>query len=182
MRDERGVTLVELLVFMMLSALMMGVIVQLITVSARTQPEISNRNAAITHARVLGERLTRELRLSDLVEAASPSAITFRTWIHRNQCGGTVPATPSAAIQCRVTYSCASGTCTRTEGNPDGSGTPKSAQLVSGITNSSDVFSYQPVSTPLTSIGYVVVRLVFPAEEPGEDAITIQDGTGLRNR
>lgn len=172
--------MIELLVGAAIGLMTLGLIGSMLVSSLRAEPRIAERNSAIQEGRVLQERLTRELRLAYGVQSASASSLTFDTYLHRTTCGvpggGTGPA-----IQCRVAYSCAEGTCTRSEG-PVGGAAADFDTLVSGISNSGSVFSYQPAPTPVTGIGFVGVTLEFPAEEAGEDAITLEDGAALRNQ
>jgi|SRR5215210_4847846 len=180
LKDQRGVSMTELLVYMAMSLLLAGAAAMLLIVAVKSQPRISSRDDAIQMARVTQERLARELRQSYSVQSATASQITFFTYARRVQCGGaaqTNPATP--AIACRVTYTCAAGVCDRTETNPAGTSQPYTARLVKGISNS-DVFAYRPSSTP-AAISYVATKLVFPAKG-GDDAITLEDGVNLRNR
>jgi hypothetical protein len=181
LRGERGTSVVELLVFMVMLGLVAAAGSALLIVAVRSEPRISERANAIQRGRVLQERLARELRQSYLVESASPSQVTFLTFVRRVQCGGPAPTDPSAsAIPCQVTYVCTAGTCTRSETNPAGTAAPNTARLVEGISNS-DVFSYAPSSSDPGDVGYVATKLVFPAEG-GDDAVTLEDGVDLRNR
>ena len=103
---------------------------------------------------MLADRVTRELRQGGVVFTATSTTITFRTYVRRTTCGGNVVSAAAVpATRCRVNYSCAGGICTRT------------------------VFSYYPSAA---DPGYVTVRFALPAED-GEDAITVEDGTALRN-
>jgi Tfp pilus assembly protein PilW len=182
--DEEGFTLVELLVGAVIGLIVLGTVVMLLVSSIQAQPRISDRSHAIQEGRALQERLTRELRVSYSVQSASPSSISFLTYLHRTSCGG---ATSTAtAIQCRVTYTCAAGACTRAEG-PTTGGAVDTDTLLTGISNASAVFCYSAMSNPCpappaaSAISFVGVKLVYPAEEPNEDAITLEDGTALRN-
>lgn len=182
MKCERGVTLVELLVFTMMLLVVLGAGSALLIVVVRNQPRVSDRDFAIQQGRVLQERFARELRQSSLVEqtpAPTSSSIIFRTYARRTQCGGAAETDPTKpAILCKVAYTCTAGACDRTEAPLTGQpGTPSTAQLVSGLSNS-DVFGYSPDAT---SPEYVTMRLVFPAEG-GDDAVTLEDGVDLRNR
>ena len=79
--------------------------------------------------------------------------------------------------QCRVTYNCSGGVCTRDEVNSDGSGTSNPVQLVTGL-ESNSVFAYSPSSaTP----DFVSVTIVMPGRSPGLPAITLSDGFEMRN-
>jgi Tfp pilus assembly protein PilV len=176
--DERGLTLVELLVAATLTIAVLGVAMMVVILSVRNQPQVSDRSAAIQQARVFQERLTRELRQSYSVETALPGDIEFETYVRVVSCGGAPQTNASApAIACRVAYQCTAGVCTRTESGPGGTGTPVTREFLRGISNS-DVFGYSPNAT---SPEYVSTKLVYPAAG-GDDAITLEDGVDLRNR
>jgi type II secretory pathway pseudopilin PulG len=182
LKCERGVSMVELLVFMMMLLFVLAAALTLLIVAVKSQPRISNRDFAIQQGRVLQERFARELRQSSLVEqtpAPTSSSITFDTYVRRIQCGGALETDPTKpAIACKVTYTCTAGACDRTEAPlPGQPGTTTTQQLVSGL-SSSAVFGYSPNST---NPGYITMRLVFPAEG-GDDAVTLDDGVDLRNR
>jgi type II secretory pathway pseudopilin PulG len=182
LKDERGVTLVELLMFMVMLLVVLAAAMTLLIIVVRNQPRISDRDFAIQQGRVLQERFAKELRQSSLVEqtpAPTSSAITFNTFLRRTQCGGATETDPTkAAIACKVTYSCTAGTCSRTEAPLTGQpGTTNTQQLVSGL-SSSAVFGYVPDTA---NPEYVTMQLVFPADG-GDDAVTLHDGVELRNR
>jgi type II secretory pathway pseudopilin PulG len=182
LKSERGVSIAELLVFMVMLLFVLAAAMTLLIVAVKSQPRISDRNFAIQDGRVLQERFARELRQSSRVEQApapTSSSITFDTYLRRTQCGGTLETDPTKpAIACKLTYTCTAGACGRTEAPlPGQPGTTTTQQLVSGL-SSSAVFGYSPDST---NPDYVTMRLVFPAEG-GDDAVTLEDGVDLRNR
>jgi Tfp pilus assembly protein PilW len=182
LKCERGVSMAELLVFMLMLLIVLAAGMALLIVAVKSQPRISDRTFAIQQGRVLQERFARELRQSSLVEqtpAPTSSSITFDTYVRHTQCGGVVETDPAKpAIACKVTYSCTAGACDRTEAPLAGQpGTTTTQQLVSGL-SSSAVFGYSPDST---NPDYVTMRLVFPAAG-GDDAVTLEDGVDLRNR
>jgi hypothetical protein len=122
------------------------------------------------------ERLTREVREGSTVATATASEFSFVTFVRAQPCGGTgQPSETTPAIQCRVTYACSGGTCTRTEALPDGSGGGTPVTLVEGL-NTPNVFTYSPATIPR----YVTVTLEYPARQGGE-SITLSDGAALRN-
>jgi type II secretory pathway pseudopilin PulG len=170
---ESGHTLIELLVATSMFLALLAVGLGILPMVLRSEPRISERAAHIQEGRALIERLTRELRQGSGVESATSTGLAFLTYTRRTQCGNSTVA--EHAIQCKVTYSCQGGTCTRTERNPDGSGTAPPVQLVEGL--QSAVFSYLPSAA---APEYVTVRLAFPAEG-GDDAVTLEDGANLRN-
>lgn len=171
--------MVELLVFMVMLGLVSAAAAMLLIVAVKSEPRISDRDAAIQQGRVLQARFARELRPSYKVEpGATSQTITFDTYLRRVQCGSSqVPAATVTAIPCRVSYICTAGRCTRSERNADGTGTPLVQQLVDGL-SSSAVFGYSPSAA---DPHYVTTRLVFPAAG-GDDAVTLDDGVELRNR
>lgn len=180
-RDERGMTITELLIAASLLLVVVSAALTLIPMTLQNEERVRDKAGAVQEGRTLVERLTRELRQgSAVVGTPTASTLSFSTYVHRASCGGAYSS--AAAIQCRITYSCGTaGTCTRTERNLDGSGTAPAQTLVTGLANvgqnGGTGFSYQPdASAP----GHVTVRLVFPGET-ADDAITLEDGASLRN-
>jgi prepilin-type N-terminal cleavage/methylation domain-containing protein len=178
-REEGGFTLAEMLVAIMITLIAFSSAMLVLNVAQRAQPRISDRSDSIQEGRVWIERLTRELRQgATMVGTPTASSMTFLTYVQHSACGSTASG---SSIQCRVSYVCSSsGTCTRTERSPDGTGTAPAVQVVSGL-QSNSVFTYSPTAA---GAEYVGVTLQFPAtDEAGEteDAITLQDGVSLRN-
>ena len=171
--EARGFTLIELLIAAAMSLLVLGTGVALMSTGMRNEPKVAEKAGEIQKARVAMERLTREIRQGDTVVSATPTQLSLITYVNSATCGG---ATSSRSMLCRVTYSCAAGACTRTESNPDGSGSTPPVTVVSGITSTS-VFSYSPSATAPTHVG---VHLLFPSES-GDDSITLTDGVTMRN-
>ena len=172
-KETDGFTLVELLVATILSLIVVGGAVTAFTSAIRNQPRIDSQANAIQQARTTMERMVRELRQGSSVPSASPSQLSIVTYVD-STCGG---ASATRAMQCRVTYACSSGICTRRLANPDGTSPTAPVRLVSGL-SSNNVFSYSPSATTPTWVG---VTLSFPAQT-GHNAITLTDGAALRNR
>ena len=176
LRSEGGITLVELLVSMVMLIVLSAAAMTLLMIVVRSQPRISDRDYAIQQGRVLQESLARELRQSYGVNSAGTTQIVFYTYLRHTSCGSTTQSSASTpAIPCRVTYSCTSGTCQRTETGLTG-GNTSTRTLVTGLASSS-LFGYSPSTT---NPSYVSTTLVFPADG-GDDAVTLQDGVELRN-
>jgi type II secretory pathway pseudopilin PulG len=173
LRDEGGLTLPELIVAAMISMVVLGAAVTLLTASLNSQPEVSERAGEIQRARTVMEQMTREVRQGSQVFVGSATQLSLITYVDKASCGG---ETATTAIQCRVDYSCVSGACTRTESQPDGSGSAPGVEVVSGLSGS-DVFEYSPSTVDPTYIG---MTMAFPASG-SEDAITLKDGVALRN-
>jgi type II secretory pathway pseudopilin PulG len=174
---QGGFTLIELMMAIFLLMAVLAIALPVVVQSMQTEPRISNRAAKISEARVLVERVARELRQGSVVETASSNTISFRTYVRRTACGGgTLPTASTPAILCRVTYACSGGICTRLEQNSNGTGGGTPTRMVEGLLSNA-VFTYLPnASAP----SYVEVRFEMPAEN-GNDSITLEDGIDLRN-
>ena len=179
--EESGFTLVELLLSSMIGLILIAVATTVFVTAGRTQPTQAERGNAILIARTTMERLTREVRQGSTVYPSTASQLSLLTYVHSATCGG---AHADTAIQCKVTYTCTAGSCTRVEAPPPGaSGSPGvPVTVVSGLSSSS-VFSYTPscgATSTSGSPGYICVNLTFPASN-GDDAISLQDGAGPLN-
>jgi prepilin-type N-terminal cleavage/methylation domain-containing protein len=173
--DQRGFTLMELLIAATMGLVVIGGGVMMFTSVVRSEPRTADRSAAIEQGRVTMERMTRELRQGATVTTGGATQLSLLTWVDSASCGGNAATT---SIQCQVTYSCSGGTCTRVEAAPGvQSGTP--VTVVSGLTPGT-VFTYSSCSGAPTVTEFVGIRLVFSAEN-GEDALTLSDGVDLRN-
>jgi len=176
---EAGLTLVELLVAAAMSVIIVGAAATMLISAVRQQPKLSKKNQEITTARYVLERMTREIRNGVVVyqePAPTGSQVSFRTQLRRTTCGGPVQESASApSIECRVTYSCTTTECTRTETAPEveSGGTPTT--IVSGL-DSSQVFNYEPSAEEPTYVG-VTLHIANPE---GEGDLTVTDGAGLR--
>jgi Tfp pilus assembly protein PilW len=180
-RDEAGFTLVESLMAMIVGLMVVGVGVTVLTTAGRTQPAQAKRGAAIQQSRNTMERLTREIRQGSTVYPSTASQLSLLTYVPHASCGSTAIG---SAIQCKVTYTCTAGNCTRVEqpppGNAGSAGAP--VRVASGL-SASDIFRYgSSCSATSTSglPGYVCVTLTYPAGN-GDDALTLQDGATPSN-
>jgi Tfp pilus assembly protein PilW len=174
--DESGFTMVEFLLAAMIGLIVVGVASTVFITAQRTQPGQVQKGNAILLARTTMERLTREVRQGSTVYPSTDTQLSLLTYVHSATCGG---AQANTSIQCKVTYTCTAGTCTRVEAPPPGSpGSPGPAvNVVTGLSSSS-VFSYTPTCSATTtsgSPGYICATLAFPGPN-GDDAITVQDG------
>lgn len=169
--DERGLTLIELLVAATLGLVVIGGALTMFASAIRSEPRSSSKVAAIQQARFTVDRITRELRQGLEIPMATPSKLAIVTYVKAASCGG---AAASTSIPCRVTYTCEAGKCTRVVAQPNGSAPGATVQVASGLVSTS-VFSYLPDATDPT---YVGVSLSFSSD--GEP-VTLSDGVALRN-
>jgi prepilin-type N-terminal cleavage/methylation domain-containing protein len=190
--SDAGFTLPELLVATVIGLAIIGSAVSLFTAIADTQPRASDRSEQIQQARFVSERLGRELRqasdattLPTTCTSGPCPGIAILTYVPSTNCTGDARTGTATAVRCRVFYSCSTaGTCTRTECPPTVADTvaptapPCGApvQVIEGLA-SDDVFTFSP-RTPGHS--FIAFALSFAAEN-GNDAITIEDGSALRN-
>jgi hypothetical protein len=175
--DERGTTLMELMLASTALIALLAIMGAGIVLVSQNQVRVADRSAQIQRGRAMIEGITRELREGSVVQNPTSSGLSFLTYVRRQQCGGSQPPTSDAtpAIQCRVTYACAGGTCTRTEALPDGSGAGPAVRLVDGL-RSNAVFAHTPAVNP----GHVTVTLEYPGKN-GDETVTLSDGAALRN-
>jgi type II secretory pathway pseudopilin PulG len=174
---EAGYTLIELLVASAMGIVLLGAFGSMLISSMRSQPEKTKRAQAVSTARWVTERMTREIRNGVAVDEALATKVSFRTYLRRTTCGAsTVPASSSPSIECRVTYTCTTTSCTRNETAPAvvTGGTPRT--LIKGI-DDSNVFTYSPSAANATFIG---ITLHFP-NPTGPADLTVSDGASLRN-
>jgi type II secretory pathway pseudopilin PulG len=192
LRQEGGFTLVEMLVGMVLTLAVFMLALPVIDGAFKTEGRVATAALSVGDARVFSERVGRDLRLTDWVYSADLSSLSVRTYVRRTSCGSGIPSAEDVpAIQCRVDYVCFGGsgafTCTRQEG----SAAP--VTLVTGLSDG-NVFSYPCPPNPFSggtcpatpddpnSVNYVGINAVLPNQSDiGGDAITLQDGTALRN-
>jgi prepilin-type N-terminal cleavage/methylation domain-containing protein len=174
---QAGFTLIEMLVASAMGVVLMGAVVTLIVGALHSQPGISKTAGDVQTVRFVTERLTRELREGVVVDKATASSVSFKTYVRHSTCGGSgMPPSGSPSIKCEVTYSCSGSSCTRIEAEPNVyTGTP--VTIFTGLNNSSSVFAYSPNATTPT---YVGLTITIPAEK-GSTATTVTDGASLRN-
>jgi len=178
--DEAGFTLVELLVGAAMGVVLMGAVASLVIGAVKYQPRITKKAENVTTARWVLERMTRELRNGERIEpSSSASSISFISYVRSSPCGtGTPLAAGQASVPCKITYSCTTTSCSRTEAPPTGSGSGTTQLLFTGI-NSNQVFSYPPTGKPAEA---TYVKVTFRVPDPqGSGSLTISDGASLRN-
>lgn len=181
LRGEAGFTLVETLTATLVGLMVVGTGVTVFTAIGRGQPDQVKRGASIQASRNTMERLTREIRQGSTIYASTATQLVLLTYVHSATCGSSADG-PS--IQCKVTYSCSSGRCTRVEAPPPGNTGSASAPVtvVSGL-KASDIFRYGSSCNATSTSGlpgYICVTLTYPAAN-GEDALTLQDGAAPIN-
>jgi prepilin-type N-terminal cleavage/methylation domain-containing protein len=188
-RGEDGLTLVELLVASAMSAILLAAIGSMVVSTMRTQPQLSKKAQNVSSARYALERMTREVRNGVRVDQATPSTVSFLTYVRRTSCGsGVATSAATPAIKCEVTYQCTTTACTRRE-SPDGLFTGTTRTIFSDI-GSSSVFCFVPSKAPdpltcgeaasVAGTTYVGVRLQMP-NPSGSSNLTVSDGASLRN-
>jgi Tfp pilus assembly protein PilW len=189
LRTEGGFTLVELMVAAAMSVVVVGAASSMLISAVKSQPELTKRAQSVSNARWVLARLTREIRNGVVVDKATPSSVSFRTYVRSSTCGsGATSAAGTAAIKCEVTYTCSTTACTRIEAAENVfAGT--ATTIFTGISNSS-VFCYVPSTeaSPLTcgpaatasGTKYIGVKLQIPSPN-GKSSFIVSDGASMRN-
>jgi Tfp pilus assembly protein PilW len=179
LRGEGGFSMIDVLVAAGLSLMLIGVGSTVMVTVFRAQPGQTDRGNKIEDSRNAMERLTREIRQGSTIYSATPTQVSFLTYVHSATCGG---AASDTAIRCVVTYNCTSSSCSRTEAAPPPSTASGPAVTVISGLSSSSVFGYGTSCSPTgaASSGYICATLTFPATN-GDDAITVQDGAAFAN-
>jgi type II secretory pathway pseudopilin PulG len=174
---EGGFTLPEVLVGILLTVVVAGAAMSVVSFATRTQPREAERAAQLQRGRTMIEQVTREVRQGEAVTGATASSLQILTRVHSATCGGP-PSATAPAITCRVLYECSATACQRTVRDPDGNGTAPARTMLSGISSAS-VFSYSPATS---NPSYVAVTLVYPSATAADgEAVTLSDGAALRN-
>jgi prepilin-type N-terminal cleavage/methylation domain-containing protein len=185
--DQRGMTLIELLVASAMSVVICGAAVALLISSVRNQPKITETADQVGKASRASEQMITELRQGVKLETREKAKVVFVTYVHTTSCS-TAPTATANPIQCRVTYTCATtGTCTKSVVNANGTGTALTSTLVTGLSNPTEVFCFMP-STEAGKCGtasseastYVGIKLQFP-NTGSKTVTTLENGATLRN-
>lgn len=179
-RSESGFTLVELLFASMIGLMVIATGVTVFITAGRSQPGQVQRGVTIQQARNAMERITREIRQGSTVYSSTGTQLALLTMVHSASCGG---AQANTAIQCKVTYTCTSGNCTRVEAPPPPATTPIGTTTVIRGLSSSSIFRYTPTCGATSTSGapgYICVNLAFPGDN-GDDALTVEDGAAPDN-
>lgn len=189
-KDESGMTLIEMLVAALMSVIVVGASCAMLISAVRDQPALSKKAQNVTTARYQLERVVREIRNGVKLETTTPAEVKLVARVRRVACGGAVQASSSAEpVQCQITYACSGESCTRREATLTGTpvGTPTVA--VTGL-GKTEVFCFVPSEgTDPTKCGppktgttptYVGVNLDVPNPQ-GPGLLTISDGATLRS-
>jgi Tfp pilus assembly protein PilV len=171
-REERGLTLVELMIAASVGLIVVGGALAMFISAVRSEPRTASKTAAIQQARFTVDRITRELRQGEDVSTHQSNKLAILTYVKAATCGG---AAATTSIPCEVTYTCSAGKCTRLVAPPNGIPPGPAVQVASGLA-SDDVFTYLPVGSPEPT--YVGVSLSFASEG---QPVTLTDGVALRN-
>jgi len=170
-RDERGYTLVELLVSMSILGIVMTSVSVLLVSATNAEVDMNRRFEAQTDARLGLDRLRREVHCAQSVAISSAGAVATLT----------IPTTcPTAAGLTSLTW------CTKVNGSRwdlwryEGSSCSGTGRKWAGSINQATIFAYSPQS--VTSLAYLSVNL--PVNVQGGKSISsyvLDDNIVLRN-
>lgn len=191
LKDESGLTLIEMLVAALMSVIIVGAACAMLITAVKDQPGLSRKAQNVTTARYQLERVVREIRAAVKVEKATPTEVELLTRTQRTTCGGTTKASPSVQRpECRVTYRCSGTTCTRSEATEGRVRVGTATIALTGI-ESPSVFCFVPSSegdpsqcgSPRSGTVPTYVGVDLRVKNPeGPGLLTISDGATLRTQ
>jgi Tfp pilus assembly protein PilV len=191
LRDETGLTLIEMLVAALMSVIIVGAACAMLITAVKDQPGLGRKAENVTTARYQLERVVREIRTAVKVEKASPSEVELLTKTQRTTCGAETKASPSVQrVQCRVTYRCSGSTCTRSEATEGKVPVGTSTTVLTGI-ESPSIFCFVPseesdpskCGSPRSGTVPTYVGMNLQVKNPeGPGLLTISDGATLRTQ
>jgi prepilin-type N-terminal cleavage/methylation domain-containing protein len=167
-RDERGMSLIELLVVMPMMGIVLLSIYALNNVGVKAQTETSDRVSTIQRQQNGLERMTREMRQAVGFTPVSSQIIDAETYVR------TSDASPS--VQRRVRYECLNASCVRYEGPSGGALTSGPQTVVTGVRNV-DIFFFEPNNV---NPNFVSVKLEVGVKG-ATNPVTLDGGFALRN-
>jgi prepilin-type N-terminal cleavage/methylation domain-containing protein len=171
-RDQRGMTLIEVLIAMPLALLLLFAAVDAMDVTAKHQSRTTKRTQAITQAKVGIDRMVREVREADSLNLLSSQIVEIVTPV-RPTSG---PSSYAGNLRL-VRYDCSGGKCTRYEGPKSGPVATTGKVLVTDVANA-DVFTPSPDIVNPTFLGLKLRVSVKGQSNP----INVTDGVNLRNK
>jgi len=177
LRCERGYTLVEMLVAAAMTVAITVAALPVIDSAGCHEPQVSNKAAGIERARSFVERVKRDLRNAVNFNWTGTTNLSVNIYTRQYPCGSNTLEAPDLEPNiCKVTYSCAGGTCTRQEQDPpNGLGhVGPVVTVVSGLADN-NVFSVGPFGI------WVGLKVVMSNPKSVSDAVTLQDSVALRN-
>lgn len=186
LRDERGVSLVELVLVAALLAVVLTAVLSLVESTTALAPRETERSHAIREAQVGLARMVRDLRGSHRVLATSDSSMEVLTTVRRLNAGGQeVHEDRHVLYRCNVPHptDATRRRCVRIE-VAVGAALPaiSTGQVVIDRLLESTVFTFSP--SPLAPT-YVKARVVLPAAGERADgfahSVTLDDGFYIRN-
>lgn len=178
LRDESGVTLIELLMTMVILTVVLGMGFSLFSTGEAQAPREQSRTSAIKNAQVQLDRMTRELRQAIRMNGSSYNYVDFDVSI-----GGT---TRRVMYDCRVAAADARyRTCTRYEG-PQGGALGSGVVVINRLLNGQDTAAGQVFNADdQLNPRYVEVRIEVPASEGSARGyghkVVLDDGVYMRN-
>lgn len=167
-REERGLTLIEALLGLILTLVVVGMSLNLLATGQASQERTVARSETVAEVHTSVARLMRELHQASDLDYFTPQIVELNVWAGSGS--------DSSVVQ-RVRYDCSQGESCRRFAAPVGEALPSSGVLmITGVTNT-DVFSLEPDDLDPTYVEVDVELKVEGAEQP----IVVADGTSLPN-
>lgn len=171
-RDERGFTLIELIVAMPLMLVLLFTLLNFMDLGAKSQMRTTDRAQAITQAKVGLDRMARETREAASFKLLTSQVVEIVTPVR--------PASGASSYSGNlrlVRYDCSGGRCVRYEG-PKGGPLGDSGTVLFTDVRNVDIFSPTPNFVDPTYIA-IALRISIRGFT---NTINLMDGVNLRNR
>lgn len=171
-REERGFTLVELLLGLVMGLIVASAVLTFSEAGYRSQVATMDLTGALSQQREGMERMTREIRQASSLTLTSSQVVDMDTYVRG--------ASGNAELR-RVRYDCSSAEVCRRQEGPVGGALSANAVAIVGVVQNADVFDPEPDLYPSFVAVAVRVRTKGTADSPRR-VVTLRDGVQLRNR
>jgi prepilin-type N-terminal cleavage/methylation domain-containing protein len=175
--DQRGFTMVELLVATTMMVIITGATVSLFISTMKNQVNITKSADQVGEARVALRDFVDDIRqASEIMTTPTSSELKLKTYVHATSCTST-PSATATGLLCEVLYKCAKEASKATYECTRKVSTASAVIVASGL-KTNEVFTYTPSAA--TTATFITAKLVLPAPT-GTNTTTLESGSALRN-
>ncbi len=184
--DERGVTLIELMVAILMLGVVTSTVFTVILNTQRTERFTSQVQGAMDDARLSLENIRQEIRAARMVYASStPRTMYF--WVDQNQDAIQDPAEKICYHVADIAgdpgrYTLERWTADQGDCDPSSPTVPATAHTIAATLRDTDPFTYTPTPTATQATREVAIHMVFDVKtDTGPSAFAVDGTVRLRN-